>query len=313
MKKFIWFFIILTLSPLLLFSQKIEKVRGEAQLELPEYRSRADVKKEVLEMALKNGMENAFGTLIIQGNSTYIKNEQTGQKIETSTYFNSVANSYVKGEVVGEPKPEYTDLIGKRTIDGKVETYIEIKCVVEFLAKEITTPKIEFTALTLKCPDEKCQTTDFKVDDELYILFSSPVSGYISIFIDEEGLTQCLYPYHTMPEEYEGGVPVVADKKYILFSPKPEFNYFSGKNYITAPYLLDTRKPVGYDRIFIIFSKTPLSKPSLSEAGRDEKGNVILPKELKSEDFQKWLIKCHSFEKGNLVVDHIDITIKKST
>lgn len=313
MKKTIWFFTILMLSPALLLSQELVKTSGEAQLELPEYRTRADVKKEVQEMAIKNGLERAFGTYMIQGNSTYIKNEQTGQKVETSTYFNTVANSYVKGDVVGEVKAEYSDVPGKRTINGKVENYTEIKCVVEFKAKAITTPKIEFTALTLKCPDEKCQTTDFKVDDELYILFSSPVSGYISIFIDEEGTTQCLYPYHTMPAEYEGGVPIEADKRYILFSPKSEFNYFPGKNYLTSPYLVDTRSVIGYDRIFIIFSKLPLNKPSLSEAGKNEKGKVILPRELKSEDFQKWLIKCHSFEKGNIEVEHIDITIKKGT
>lgn len=314
MKKFIWFLIILFFSPLFLFSQKtVKKVTGEAQLELSEYRSRADVKKEVLENAIKNGLEKEFGTYIIQGNSTYIKNSQTGQKTETSTYFNSVANSYVKGEMVGEPKAEYTDLTGKRTIDGRTETFTEIKCVAEFLAKEITTPKIEFTAFTLKCPDEKCQTTEFKVDDELYILFSSPVSGYISIFIDEEGTTQCLYPYHNMPAEYEGGVPVEADKKYILFSPRPEFNYFPGKKYLTVPYQLVTTSAIGYDRVFIIFSKSPLNKPSLSEAGRNEEGKVIVPRQLKSEDFQKWLIKCHSFEKGSLEVEHIDITIKKRT
>jgi hypothetical protein len=116
-----------------------------------------------------------------------------------------------------------------------------------------------------------------------------------------------------MPADYEGGVQVEADKKYILFSPKPEFNYFPGKNYITNPYLLDTRSAIGYNRIFIIFSKSPLTKPSLSDAGRNESGKVILPKSLKSEDFQKWLIKCHSYEKGNLEVEHIDITIKKRT
>jgi hypothetical protein len=42
----------------------------------------------------------------------------------------------------------------------------------------------------------------------------------------------------------------------------------------------------------------------------DESG-YRLPKSLKSEDFQRWLNRYRSFEKANVEVDYIDITISK--
>ena len=66
--------------------------------------------------------------------------------------------------------------------------------------------------------------------------------------------------------------------------------------------------PRSINRIFIIFSKTPLNKPSLSDVKIDESG-YILPKSLKSEDFQRWLNRYRSYEKANVEVDYIDITI----
>jgi hypothetical protein len=112
-----------------------------------------------------------------------------------------------------------------------------------------------------------------------------------------------------MPMEFEGGVPVAADKKYILFSEKPEFNYFQGKKYVT-PYLLYTNSARSINRLFVIFSRQPLNKPSLLEVQVVE-GGYKLPRSLKSEDFQRWLNKYRSYEKANVEVDYIDITITK--
>jgi hypothetical protein len=310
MRKFICFVLLLILIPSVSFSQKTVKSKGTAQIEFPDNLTRQEVKRQAEELATIDALERAFGRVVIQGNTTYLSNVQTGKQTETKSVFNTIANTSVKGEVVNVLNVEFTDLTGTRTIEGKKESFVEIKCDIEIEAREVTSPPINFTAFTLNCTNERCKTTDFKVDDPLYMYFSSPGSGYISIFLDEEGLTQCLYPYNTMPAEFEGGVPVGADKKYILFSEKPEFNYFPGKKYITGPYLLYTNNARSINRLFIIFSKTPLNKPSLMEVKKVE-GGYTLPKSLKSEDFQRWLNKYRSYEKANLEVDYIDITITK--
>jgi hypothetical protein len=302
MKKSICLCFLLLFYPLLLFSQKTIKVKGTAQVEFPDNLTRQEVKNQAKELATIDALERAFGRIVIQGNTTYISNIQTGKQTETKSAFNTIANTSVKGEVVEVIKVEFTDLQGNRSIEGKDETFVDIRCDIEIEAREVTTPPVNFTAFTLNCTEERCKTTDFRMDDPLYMSFSSPSSGYVSIFLDEEGNTQCLYPYNTMPVEYEGGVPVKADKKYILFTKQPEFN-FTG-------YILYSPSPRSINRIFIIFSKTPLNKPSLSEVKVDDAG-YKLPKSLKSEDFQRWLNKYRSYEKANVEVDYIDITITK--
>jgi hypothetical protein len=302
MRKFICFILLLTLFPGVLLSQKTVKSKGTAQIEFPDNLTRQEVKRQAEELATIDALEKAFGRVVIQGNTTYISNVQTGKQTETKSAFNTIANTSVKGEVVKVISVEFTDLTGARTIEGKKETYIEIKCDIEIEAREVATPPVNFTAFTLNCTEERCKTTDFRMDDPLYMYFSSPSSGYISIFLDEEGNTQCLYPYNTMPVEYEGGVPVKADKKYILFSKQAEFNFTGYFAYTPSPRIIN--------RIFIIFSKTPLNKPSLSDVKVDESG-YKLPKALKSEDFQRWLNKYRSYEKANVEVDYIDITISK--
>ncbi|MCX6334849.1 MAG: hypothetical protein NT092_11195 [Bacteroidia bacterium] len=312
MRKSICFCLVLILiiCPAGLFSQKTVKSTGTAQIEFPDNLTRQEVKNQVKELATIDALEKAFGRVVIQGNTTYLSNTQTGKQVETKSVFNTIANTSVKGEVVKEIGVEFTDHTGTRTIEGKKETYVEIRCDIEVEAREVTTPPVNFTAYTLNGTSERNKTTDFKVDELLYMYFSSPSSGYISIFLDEEGNTQCLYPYDKMPVEFEGGVPVAADKKYILFSNKEEFNYFPGRNFSSPNYFLYTAAPRSINRLFIIFSKQQLNKPSLSDVTKDESG-YILPKALKSEDFQRWLNRYRSYEKASVEVDYIDITISK--
>lgn len=310
MSKFPLPIFILLICPLQIFSQKTVTTEGTAQIEIPENLSRLEVKNNVRELATIDALERAFGRVIIQGNSTYITNRQSGEKVETNTVFNTIANTSVKGEVLEVLDEKFTDVSGTKIIDGRKESVTEIRCDVKIKAREITTPPVGFTSFTIACPDEKCKTTSFKNSDILYLFFTSPVSGYLSVFLDDRSETQCLYPYSTMTEEFEGGVPVSADRKYILFSDKPEFNYFPGKNIIPDIYQLFSNSAQDMNRLFIIFSREPINKPALN-AVRDLEDGYKLPKSLKSEEFQRWLNSYRSHEKANVEVLIIDITITR--
>jgi hypothetical protein len=301
---------VLFLLPLLAFSQKTVTVSGSAQVELTENQSIQEIRKHARELATIDALEKAFGRVVIQGNSTYISNLQSGEKIETNTIFNTIANTSVKGEVIEVLDEEYSNITGTTIIDGHKIPVTDIRCDIEIKAKEIKTPPVEFICFPLGCTDEKCKTTSFKNDDILYLYFSSPVKGYLSVYLDDKTDAQRLYPYSNMPEEYDGGVPVDPDKKYILFSEKPEFNYFSDKDFLTDEYQLVCNSPQDINRLFIIFSLTPVNKPFLSGVKDLEKG-YQLPKSLSSEDFQKWLNKYRSIEKSNVQVSIIDITITR--
>jgi hypothetical protein len=174
---------------------------------------------------------------------------------------------------------------------------VEIRCDIEILAREIISPPITFTSFPLGCLDEKCKTTAFKDNDKLYLFFSSSMSGYLTVYLDDKVISQCLYPHYKMTLEFEGGVPVQADKKYFLFTD--------------VDYFLFTRSLQDMNRLFIIFSKTPLNKPSLRyNPNEDEKG-YIFPKSISSEGFQKWLNAYRSIGRDNVQVAIVDITITK--
>lgn len=304
------FILSFSLLPLLAFSQKTITVEGTAQVELTETQSIQEIKNRARELATVDALERAFGRVVIQGNSTYMTNLQSGEKIETNTVFNTIANTSVKGEVIEVLSEKFSNITGTTIIDGRKIPVTDIRCDIEIRAKEITTPPVEFVCFTLGCTDEKCRTTAFKNNDILYLYFSSPVKGYLSVYLDDKTDAQRLYPYSNMPEEFDGGVPVEADTKYFLFSDRPEFNYFPGKNFLTDKYQLVCNSPQDMNRLFIIFSLSPVNKPFLTGVKDLEKG-YQLPKSLRSEDFQKWLNKYRSMGKSNVQVSIIDITITR--
>jgi len=305
-----WPVLILFLCPPQLFSQKVVTTEGTAQVELTKTLSREQAESQAKEKAEINAIEKAFGSVIVSGNSTKIRNEQTGQEVKTNTVFSMIANTMVKGEVIQILDEKYSDVTGSKNINGRIEPVTEIRCDIRIKAKEIITPPPNFVSFPLACTNVRCQTTDFRNKDSLFLYFSSPVSGYLSVFLDDNTATSCLYPYSRMPEEFEGGVPVKADQKYILFSDKREFNYFPGKNIDVDLYELGTEKSQEINSLFIVFSKTPVNKPPLT-AIKALEDKYSLPRSLNSEDFQRWLNSYRSHEKAGVEVSIINITITK--
>lgn len=318
MKKIIILNILVILAPFILFSQKPVRTSGEAQVEITETRSRKDVKKEARDMATVNALERAFGSVIIQGNSTYISNINTGEKTETNSVFNMIANTSVKGEVVEVINEKYEDVKGYKVIDGKKIEVTEIKCEITIRARELAEPPIDFTTFPLACTNIKCKTISFTENDDFFLYFLSPISGYMSVYLDDGKYSQCLLPYKNMPVEYESGMPVKADREFIFFSMEKEHNYFEDEDFKEDVYRLYSKSKKDINRLFIIFSKTPLNKPKLDDNVKTDQlteqemaEGYTMPKALKSEDFQKWLNKCRSYRKNDMQVDIIDITITK--
>jgi len=291
------FVIVLISQTQISYAQDLVRTTGTAQMELTIDKSRLEVNNKLIELATIDALERAFGRIIIQGNATYITNLQTGQEVQTNTVFNTIANTSVKGEVQRVVNTKFTDVEGSKTIEGKKEKVLEIRCDIEVMAREIVTPPVNFTCFALDCLDEKCRTTVFKNNDRFYLFFSSPMSGYLTVYLDDKENSQCLYPHVYMSSEFEGGVPVEADKKYFLFSD--------------VDYLLYTKSLQDMNRLFIIFSKTPLNRPSLKDGSEKDDKGYIFPKSLASASFQRWLNSYRSIGKDNVQVGIVDITITK--
>ncbi|MEI7981235.1 MAG: hypothetical protein WCI71_06250, partial [Bacteroidota bacterium] len=188
---------ILLFIPNLMMGQedKIVRAGGTAQVEFPDSKSRSQVEKEAEELATTNALEQAFGRAVIQGNSTYLKNITTGKETETSTTFNMIANTMVKGEVIEILDRKFEEVKGIRTIDGKKGEIRELKCEVYIKARELSESVVDFESYPLSCTNPGCRTTTFKNNDPLYLYFKSPKSGFLTVFLDDGKECQRLLPY----------------------------------------------------------------------------------------------------------------------
>ena len=318
MTKLFFSVLVIFIMPSHVFAQKIVRTEGSAQVELTRDKSRQEIEKQVKELAIVNALEKAFGRVIIQGNSTYISNINTGEKTETNSVFNTIANTSVKGEVLKVIREKYSNVKGEKIINGEKVPVTDIRCDITIKARELVAPPVEFSAFPLKCTNINCRNTRFKDNDDLYLYFKSPVSGYLTVYIDDGTTSSRLLPYRNMPAQFENSFPVKADREYILFSANPEFNYFGDNSIVVDEYKLVAEKKEDINRLFIIFSKSPLNKPYLKKdinkdilSDDERQNNWSVPDGLKSEDFQRWLIRNRSFRKENMQVKIIDITITK--
>jgi hypothetical protein len=320
MKKIVFCYLFIFISFLGLTQNKETKIvstSGEAQVEWnKDHESMAQAKERAQNLATVNALEKAFGVVIVQGNSTYIKNKVTGQQVETNTQFNMIGNSIVRGEVIEIEDIKFKEIKYTKKIDRKKVQFMDIKCNITVKAKEITDTRLELEVKTLACTNIKCASTVFKNGDDFFMYFKSPVNGYLTIYLDDTKNTARILPYMEMPEETENNFKIQADKEYILFSNKEEFNYFTDKYFEEDTYQLTCETEKDLNRIIVIFSQKTLNKPNLKKDLDESKYTEYLqkgyqmPMQTTSEEFQKWLVKNRSI-RDDVQVEMIDVTIEK--
>jgi hypothetical protein len=289
---------------------KVIQTKGKAQVQwYPERESMTQAKEHALELAKINALENAFGTLIMEGNSVYIENKKTGEKVETKTTFKMIGNTAVKGEIIQVLKTDYKETVRKEKINRKKVEITYFECSVVLEAKELTDTKIEIVTYPLNSSKIIRPNTAFYDGDDLFVYFKSPVNGFVTIFLDDNQQAQCLLPYRKMPKGLEEAMPVIADKEYIFFSDKPEHNYFEDDFFAEDTYQLVSSTEKDLNELYVIFSKQPLNKPMLNDA-KDDTNKNILPRTINSDEFKAWLIKIQQF-RNDIQINREIISIEK--
>jgi len=296
---------------------KLVKTNGKSQVQwYPERESKTQAKENALELAKINALENVFGTLVVQGNTLYIENKKTGEKVETKTTFKMIGNTAVKGEIIQVLKTNYKETVKKEKINRKKVDITYIDCEVSIEAKEIIDSKIETISYALKTLELIKPVTDFYEGEDLFLYFKSPVNGYLAVYLDDGEQAQCLLPYIKMPVGMEEAMPIVADKEYIFFSDKPQFNYFNDDFFAEDTYELVASSEKDINRLYVVFSKQLLNKPILNNDNNNkfivefEKENYQLPRVINSDAFQEWLINVQQI-RNDIQITNIIISIEK--
>lgn len=292
--------------------RKIIRTNGEAQIEYnPKYETLIEVQQKAEKAATVNALEKAFGVIVVQGNTTYIKNISTGKKTKSEAIFNMIGNTMVKGEVLEVVKKKF------KTLKNKKKEPVEIYCKITIKAREISENKLDIKTICLSKEDKNFATNDFFDGSDFFLFFQSPKKGYLTVYLDDGKEAQRLLPYNEMPEKYSGGVPINSDKEYIFFSDSPEYNTYRNSDFEIDTYELYANEQKDINRIIIIFSENEINKPRLKKEPNEDiltteekEQGYNLPPSLKSGNLQRWLIKNRCIRE-DIQVEIKYITISK--
>lgn len=272
-----------------IFSQKIKTIECEYIYRAPENISLEQAKITALERAKVQALAEAFGTVIIQSNTTHVENRNGKSDID----FISVGGSDVKGEwleTIGEPEYKIS----------YEQNMLVVKVLVKGKAREITSLAIPLKVKILcNGTDDKFESDTFNSNDDLYLSFISPVSGYIAVYlIDNDKNAFCLLPYQN---QQKGQMQVYANQRYVFFSTKDAPTEV--KPYVDE-YVMTCTRAIEYNQVYIIFSPNPFFKAA------DSSSIEGLPRQLDFKSFQEWLVKCRKVDADMNVINKV-IKIKK--
>ena len=252
------------------FSQKMKTVEGEYTYHAPENVTLEEAKRTALDRAKIQALADAFGTIVSQTNATHVQNRNGKSDID----FLSIGGSEVKGEwieTVGEPQYDISYEQGM----------LVVKVSVKGKAREIVSTQIDIKAKVLRNgTEDKFESDEFRDGDDLYLSFVSPVSGYLAVYlIDAEQKAYCLLPYRS---QTDGIYKVEANRRYLFFNIKEA--PMQERQYVDE-YVMTCSRSSEYNQIYVIFSPQPFAKAA------DNASAETLPRELKFDELQKWLVK----------------------
>ncbi|MGB0521337.1 MAG: hypothetical protein ACPGJS_00185 [Flammeovirgaceae bacterium] len=287
-------------------AQKVKAIHvsGKADILVDDSHNIGQIKRQVVELAKINALEHAFGKVIVQGTHTYLENTATGEKTETTTKMNMIANTMVKGEWLETKKSNIRWVLREVGDKKSKKQELWLLCEIQGTAIELQETKADFEAFTKRCDDhDACVSTDFANQESLFLQFKPSVNGYLSVFMEENGKIYRLFPYVRMSGDLANCAPVEADQTYLLFSSKTKQQIEGVNRWDIDEYALYAEGKPLFNRIYVVFSETAFRKPIL----QNDQGI----KWLDLTDFQKWVAKNKS-SNTSFQIQPIDITVNTS-
>lgn len=293
MLKFVCLFLIVFFSFNNRITAQIVRSEGSSQVQIATNQSKEEAMEIAKELAIIDALNNAFGTYVEQNSEINIHGGIVN--------YNIIGTTKVKGDWLKTLDCIFSEDIETTIEGGQHRNIIWITCNVKGKVRKAL-PKPLLHVFTLKCPELNCTATRFKEKDKLYIYFKSPISGFLSIFIDEGDSTRRVFPYVSQP--YENAIKICADKAYFLFA--------KNRTYFEWPVdelQLFTNKREEVNSVYIVFSENDYYKPVLTDS-KVEKDGFIIPKSLKSSEFENWISESKIAQESFQAVK-IRITINK--
>lgn len=236
-----------------------------------------------------------FGTVVGVNNSTTVSNVNG----ESSVSFLTIGESEVKGE--------WIETIGDPDIDVSYEqNMLVVNVRIKGRIREIKSARIPFKAALLRNGiEDRNESDQYKDGDYLYLAFTTPVNGYVAVYLyDKSGVSRLL----PMRNQTGGSQYVEADKRIVFFSHKKSQYSADIGRYIYSDYseyTLFCNEDNELNRIYVIFSPNKFSRPLDNVATESD-----MPAMLSFEGFQEWLVKSRK-QDAEMCLKIKDIIIRK--
>lgn len=189
-----------------------------------------------------------------------------------------------KEEVVGTPRYERGTWYIKVRVEGK--------------GRMRNGARVNISAMLINNDHDRDSRTTFYDGDDVYLRFSSPVSGSLLVYlVDAEQQAYCLLPYESSAIGY---YPIEANKEYLLFNETAERG--------ATEYTLNTERGVEQNVVYVIFSPNTVTKAKDVKADKNWRDEQ-LPRTLSYKDFLQWLSR-NQIRDEQMIVQPEVITIK---
>lgn len=262
------------------FAQKIRNASGKAQFRLEAHMSQEDLKEKLRHQAIINAIENEYGSFVTQ--ESFIEVD------DGSTQFRIFGNSVIRGEWLKTTNEVFSEEIRQVKENGRKKHELWMSLKISGKVRELTQPEINFSYFTSNCLSEACKTGIFEHSQPLYLHFSTPEDGYLTIYVVEKDNAYRLLPYQNMPVRYKDAVPVEADRAYVFFSN--QYDYFEDfSSHLIDELVMLTEQEEEYLDLYLIFSTEKFIKPGLGAADVEESTGYGVPKSLHAAMLKNWL------------------------
>ena len=233
-----------------------------------------------LERAKLQIIADHFGTFVGESTTSILTSSENG----SSSDYVAIGQTEVRGEwlrTIGEPEYEISFDKGMLVITVSVKGEI----------REISGSRIDVEAKVLcNGTEERFAGDRFREGDDLFLLFRTPVPGYLAAFLYvTEGNVYRLLPY----EDREGSMRITTKDSIVLFEEA------DGR----SRYVMTCEGENELDRIYVVFSPKRFTRPNDTEAGDVS--------EMSFRDFDRWLGRCRASDR-DMVVKQMDILISKN-
>jgi len=251
----------------------------------------ASARRTALERARQKALEDNFGLDVSSVNATLQRSRTVNGEAEASTRHFALGSNSVHGE--------WIETLEEKVLEGPSfdNGFWRVKVHVEGRARNKAAAKTGISYAFLRHTTDKNPADRWDNGDDLFLRFSSPVSGSLCVYlVDEQDTAYCLLPYSNATT---GCQTVEAGKDYMFFS--------AAEDNRAVEYTLNCRNEAEQNALYVVFTPHTLVKANDRESAANWQGEPM-PRQLTYKDFLKWLEKNIMLDEDMVVrVSVVDI------